>query len=103
MRVRVADSRLCMTPDVDTDVERAAEIAEGIACNTLVLEEQVFERSRIQCLRLDEEAMRRIKRLEQAGGEEHLSAELHLVAPLGAEGVQPGASVSAVEDEGQVA
>src|SRR4029434_4044228 len=103
MRVGVADSRLRMTADIDADIERAAEVAEGIPRNALVFEEQVFERSGIQGLRLDEEAMCRIERLEQAGGEEHLSAELHFVAPLGAERVQPGPRVSAVEDEGQVA
>jgi hypothetical protein len=32
-----------MAADIDAEIERPAEVAEGIACNALVLEKQIFE------------------------------------------------------------
>src|SRR4051794_1184062 len=88
--------------EVHPEVDARAEVAEAVLRDAIAIDEEVLPGARPAKLRLDEPRLPDIERQVQAGREHRLVAELHLVAPLRARVVGPGARVLAVDDESEV-
>ena len=95
----VADPQLRLIADIHAEVEPAALLAELIAGDVVAVIKDVLPIPLPECLGLDEEALRHIERLIEAGRQRLLGSELNFIAPLASEAVHPGPLVLQIEDE----